>query len=174
MLGGKTILLGVCACTPAYRAVDIAYGLKRLGADVKAILTKNASHFVTPLSLQGSTQNPVQIDQYDAPLVWDRSYKSWTMQGDLLLLAPASADILGKAANGIADDLLSTNVLSFEGPRVIAMNMSPMLYQNAAVRRNVQQLTEDGYYFIQNGNLDNPSKMPDVQTILDMVVNILG
>jgi phosphopantothenoylcysteine synthetase/decarboxylase len=174
MLEGKTICFGVCACTPAYRSIDIASRLKNLGADVKVILTNNASHFVTPLSLQRASGNPVQIEQFDAPVVWDRTYQSWTLSGDLMLLAPASADMLGKAANGIADDLLSTNLLSFEGPKLIAMNMSPMLYRNAAVQRNVTQLAEDGYYFIDNQNPDNPSGMPSVDLIVDAVIRFLG
>lgn len=169
MLKGKTILLGICACTPAYKAVDIAGGLKKMGADVKVIMTQNATHFTSPLVLQGASGNPVQIDQYEAPLVWDRSYRSWTMSGDLMLIAPASADIIGKAANGIADDLLSTNILSFEGPKFIAMNMSPMLYRNSAVQRNVQQLASDGYYFIPNDDRDSPSRMPEVGKILDCI-----
>lgn len=169
MLEGKTIILGVCACTPAYRANDIASILKAKGADVKVILTQNAMNFVTPLSLQRSSGNPIQTEQFDAPVVWDRSYKSWTLAGDMMLVAPASANMLGKAANGIADDLLSTNLLSFEGPKLIAMNMSPMLYRNSAVQRNVIQLAEDGYYFIDNQNPDNPSTMPDVSLIVRTV-----
>lgn len=173
MLTGKTILLGVCACTPAYRASDLVLGLKSLGADVKVILTEHATHFVSPLLLQSLSKNPVQVDQFAPPAVWDKSYQSWTMSGDLLLLAPASADMLGKAANGIADDLLSTNVLSFEGPKLIAMNMSPMLYRNSAVQRNVQQLANDGYYFIDNGSPDNPSGMPSIDRIIDTVIKCI-
>lgn len=174
MLKGKTILLGVCACTPAYRANEIASELKRMGADVKVILTKNATHFVTPLTLQGSSGNPVQIDQFESPLVWDRNYQSWVLSGDLLLLAPASANILGKAANGIADDLLSTTIMSFEGPKVVAMNMNPMQYRNAAVQRNVRQLAEDGFYFVNNGVPENPARMPAIEKIIDAVLAYLG
>lgn len=169
MMEGKTIILGVCACTPAYRANDIASILKGKGADVKVILTENGANFVTPLSLQRSSGNPIQTEQFDPPVVWDRTYKSWTLAGDIMVVAPASANILGKAANGIADDLLSTNLLSFEGPKFIAMNMSPMLYRNPAVQRNVAQLKEDGYHFIDNGNSDKPSSMPEVSLIVRKV-----
>lgn len=172
MLEGKTIVLGVCACTPAYRAIDIIAELKRKGADVKVILTENASNFVTPLSLQRSSGNPIQMEQFDPPVVWDRSYKSWTLSGDMMLLAPASANILGKAANGIADDLLSTNLLSFEGPKLVAMNMSPMLFRNKAVQRNRKQLEEDGYYFIDNQNPERPSSMPEVSLIVKAVEKV--
>ncbi|MCC8081494.1 MAG: flavoprotein [Clostridiales bacterium] len=170
MLKGKIILLGVCACTPAYQAADIVMALRNEEADVKVIMTEHATNFVSPLILQSLSKNPVQVDQFAPPAVWDKSYQSWTMSGDLLLLAPASADMIGKAANGIADDLLSTNVLSFEGPKLIAMNMSPMLYRNAAVQRNVRQLANDGYYFIDNGNPNNPSGIPGVGQIVDAVI----
>ncbi len=169
MLEGKTILLGVCGCTPAARAADVAERLRNYGAEVKIIPTKNALNFVTPLVLQRASANPIQVDQFDSPVVWDRTYQSWTLSGDLLVIAPASADMLGKLANGIADDLLSTNVLSFEGPKMIAMNMSPMLYRNAAVQRNVQQLARDGYYFISNHNPDNPSGMPMADDIINEI-----
>jgi phosphopantothenoylcysteine synthetase/decarboxylase len=107
-------------------------------------------------------------------LVWDRTYQSWVISGDLLLIAPASANILGKAANGIADDLLSTTLMSFEGPKVIAMNMNPMQYRNAAVQRNVRQLAEDGYYFVNNGVPENPSRMPSIEKIIEAVLAYLG
>jgi phosphopantothenoylcysteine synthetase/decarboxylase len=173
MLEGKTVLLGVCACTPAYKSIEIAEGLSGMGADVKVIVTEHASHLVPVQVLQRASGNPVQIDQFSAPVIWDRNYRSWTASGDLLLVAPASADMLGKIANGIADDYLSTNILSFEGPVFLAMNMNPALYGNRAVQRNVQQLADDGYYFISNGDRENPSRMPSDDRILDTVASFL-
>ena len=169
-MDGKTILLGVCACTPAYKSIELAETFTALGADVKVIVTEHATHLVSVQALQRASGNLVQTDQFESPVVWDQNYRSWTASGDLLLLAPASADMLGKIANGIADDYLSTNVLSFEGPKLIAMNMSPMLYRNQAVQRNVRQLAEDGYYFIGNGNPEHPSGMPSVNQITDAVL----
>lgn len=173
MLTGRTVLLGVCACTPAYRSIELAEYFSSLGADVKVIVTRHASHLVSVQALQRASGNPVQMDQFEMPVVWDQNYRSWTASGDLLLIAPASADMLGKIANGIADDFLSTNVLSFEGPRLIAMNMSPALYRNRAVQRNVKQLAEDGYYFINNGIPEHPSGMPSVRQIADAVLKML-
>ena len=173
MLSGKTILLGVCACTPAYRAVEIAEAFTGMNADVKPIVTENATHLCPTQVLQRAANNPVQVNQFEAPVVWDSNYQSWTAGGDVLLIAPASADMLGKIANGIADDYLSTNVLSFTGPKFIAMNMSPMLYGNRAVQRNIQQLADDGYYFISNGDPDHPQRMPSVDQIVDTICNFL-
>ncbi len=173
MLTGRTILLGVCACTPAYRAIEIAEYFTSLGADVKTIVTENATHMVSTQVLQRASRNPVQVNQFENPIVWDQDYRAWTAGGDVLLIAPASADMLGKLANGIADDYLSTNTLSFEGPKFIAMNMSPMLYRNAAVQRNVRQLAEDGYYFISNHSADNPARMPSVEQITDTIISFL-
>ena len=169
MLRGRTVLLGVCACTPAYRSIEVAESLTSMGANVKVIVTENAAHMVSTQVLQRASRNPVQINQFENPVVWDQDYQSWTAGGDVLLIAPASANMLGKLANGIADDYLSTNTLSFEGPKFIAMNMSPMLYRNAAVQRNVRQLAEDGYYFISNQNPDNPARMPSTDQIVDTV-----
>lgn len=174
MLQGKTILLGVCACTPAYRSIELAEAFTSFGANVKVIVTRHASYLVSVQALQRASGNPVQIDQFESPVVWDQNYQSWTASGDLLLIAPASADMLGKIANGIADDYLSTNVLSFEGPKLIAMNMSPMLYRNRAVQRNVKLLAGDGYYFINNGNPEHPSGMPSIDQIVDAVVRMVG
>ena len=171
MLEGKTILLGVCGCTPAPKAVDLAVACRKEGAQVKIIPTKNALHFVTSLQLQRASANPIQVDQFDSPVVWDRTYQSWTLDGDLLLLAPASADMIGKIANGIADDLLSTNVLSFEGPKIVAMNMSPMLYRNKAVQRNLAQLREDGYIILSGGEETMPGRMASVADIMEAIKN---
>lgn len=173
MLTGRTILLGVCACTPAYRAIEIAETLSGMGANVKPIVTEHAVHMIPVQVLQRAAGNPVQVSQFEQPVVWDADYQSWTAGGDLLLIAPASADMLGKLANGIADDYLSTNTLSYEGPKFIAMNMSPMLYRNAAVQRNVQLLAADGYYFISNDGASNPARMPSVDRIIDTVVTFL-
>lgn len=173
MLEGKTILLGVCACTPAYKSIEIAGKLVKMGADVKAIVTEHASHMVPVLVLQNVTKNPVQIDQFDNPIVWEENYKSWVASGDLLLLAPATADMIGKLANGICDDFLSTNTISFEKPKFIAMNMNPMQYRNKAVQRNIRQLAEDGYHFIDSDDEKVPSHMPSVDRIVDAVAGFL-
>ncbi len=173
MLTGKTILLGVCACTPAYRAIELAEAFTGMGANVKVIVTEHATHMVSTQVLQHASGNPVQVDQFEAPVVWDQNYQSWTAGGDVLLIAPVSADMIGKLANGIADDYLSTNTLSFEGPKFLAMNMSPMLYRNAAVQRNVQQLAADGYYFISNQGANNPARMPSTDQIVDTIAGFL-
>ena len=169
MLENKTVLLGICACTPAYKALDLIGMLKRKGADVKTAVTENATNMVPIAMLERLSGNPVSKDQFGEPYVWDPDKKAWGRKGDVLVIAPCTANMIGKLANGIADDFISTNTLSFPGPKVIGVNMNPMLWENPAVQRNVAQLKEDGYYFVDNGNPDHPSRMPSLEAIMAVI-----
>ena len=172
MLQDKTVLLGVCACTPAYKALDLIGMLKRKGADVKTAVTENGTNMVPVAMLERMSGNPVSVEQFGGDYVWDPDKKAWGKSGDVLVIAPCTANMLGKLANGICDDFISTNTLSFPGPKVIAVNMNPMLWENPAVQRNVAQLKEDGYYFVDNGNPDRPSRFPDLDAILTVIEEV--
>lgn len=172
MLQDKTILLGICACTPAYKALDLIAMLKRKGADVKTAVTENGTNMVPVAMLERMSGNPVSVEQFGGDYVWDPDKKAWGLGGDVLVIAPCTANMIGKLANGIADDFISTNTLSFPGPKVIGVNMNPMLWQNPAVQRNVAQLKEDGYIFVDNGNPERPSRFPDLDAIMAVIEEV--
>ena len=173
MLNGKKIVVSVTGCSPAVQALNIISELKKHHADVYVIMTENATNFVTPLMLQRSVDHPIQIQSFDPPKTWDNSHTSLSQKTDLLLIAPASANILGKAANGISDDLLSTTIMSMRGPKVIATHINDMMYNSPSVLRNVQTLKNDGFIFVENGNLEHPSYFPSIDRIVNAVLKVL-
>lgn len=173
MLNGKKIVVSVTGCSPAIQSLNIISELKKQHADVYVIMTENATNFVTPLMLQRSVDHPIQIRSFDPPKTWDNSHKSLSHETDLLLIAPASANILGKAANGISDDLLSTTIMSMRGPKIIATHINDMMYNSPAVQRNVQTLKNDGFIFVENGNPKHPSYFPEIDRIVNTVLQVL-
>ncbi|MBU3215252.1 flavoprotein [Clostridium estertheticum] len=173
MLNGKKIVVCVTGCSPAVQSLTVISELKKHHADVYVFMTENATNFVTPLMLQRSVDHPIQIHSFDLPKTWDNSHKSLSQKTDLLLIAPASANILGKAANGISDDLLSTKIMSMRGPKVIATHINDMMYNSPSVLRNVQTLKNDGFIFIENGNPQHPSYFPAIDRIVNTVIEIL-
>ena len=169
MIEGKTVLLGICACTPAYKSIDLIKKLKHAGATIKAAVTENGTNMVPIPVIERITKNPVSVEQFGGEFVWDPDKKAWGKGGDVLVIAPCTANMLGKLANGICDDFISTNTLSFPGPKVIAVNMNPRLWENPAVQRNVAQLKEDGYHFVDNDNPEKPSKLPSLDAIFKVI-----
>lgn len=173
MLEGKKIVVAITGCSAAPKALDVISALKKQRADVHVAMTENAAHFVTPVMVQRSVSHPIQSEAFTLPAIWDKEHQSLTYQTDLLLIAPASADILGKAANGIADDLVSTTILSTRGPKVIATHINNMMYESPSVRRNVKTLKEDGFVFVESGDTEHPSFFPSAQRVVDTVSRVL-
>jgi len=143
----KTILLGVSGSISAYKAADITSSLKKLGYKVQVLMTKSAQEFITPLTLQVLSQNTVHIDVMDEPDVSKVNHIQLAKEADLFLVAPASANIIGKLANGIADDMLSTLHLALpdEVPKLFAPAMNTVMYENKVVKRNMEQMKTDGW-----------------------------
>lgn len=173
MLKGKKIVVAITGCSPAAHALDIISELKKLNADVYAVMTENSTNFVTPLMVQRSVDHPVQIRSFELPKTWDKNHQSLSQKTDLLLIAPASANILGKAANGIADDLLSTTIMSMRGPKVIATHINNMMYNSPSVQRNIKTLRGDGFIFVDNGSKEHPSHFPSIDRIVNTVLQVL-
>lgn len=165
MLNGKTIVLGISACSPATKAIDLIKDLRKRRAEVHVILTPNAAHFVSPLLLQREAGTPLQIEQFELPKAFDQNHQSLSVAADLILLAPVSANTLGKAANGIADNLLTTTILSSKAQIMAAMHINPTMFGKASVQRNIRQLKEDGFLFVGNENNERPSMFPSLSQI---------
>lgn len=149
MLSGKNVVLGVCGGIAAYKACDIVSRLKKLGANVDVIMTESASEFVTPLTFQTLSQNPVVQDMFEEVSAWDVRHISLAKKADVFLIAPATANIIGKMANGIADDMLSTTVMATKAKVLIAPAMNSAMYENPVLQRNIETLKELGCIFIE-------------------------
>lgn len=146
----KNIILGVTGSIAAYKAADIANRLTKKGYNVEVIMTESAREFVTPLTFQSLTKNKVYYDMFEEITPKDIKHISLAKKADLCLIAPASANIIGKLANGIADDMLSTVVMAMNNvPVYICPAMNTNMYINPVVQRNIKILAEFGYHMIE-------------------------
>jgi phosphopantothenoylcysteine decarboxylase/phosphopantothenate--cysteine ligase len=172
-LAGKTVVLGVTGSIAAYKAADLTRALRKEGAAVHAILTDGGSRFITPLTLQALTQNPVHTELFNLISEERIGHISLAERADLLLIAPATANILGKAAGGIADDMLSTVFMATKAPVLFAPAMNSGMYSSAAVQANLELLASRGYLFVGPGEgllacgTSGPGRMSDPPEILE-------
>ncbi|MCX7884356.1 MAG: bifunctional phosphopantothenoylcysteine decarboxylase/phosphopantothenate--cysteine ligase CoaBC [Caloramator sp.] len=175
----NTVVLGVTGGIAAYKALDIVSRLKKKNIDVHVIMTKSATKFVTSLSFQSLSQNYVTIDMFAEPKSFEIKHISLAEKADVFLIAPASANVIGKIANGIADDMLSTTVMATKAPVLIAPAMNTNMYNNAIVQKNIAFLKSLGYYFIepQSGRLACGSigkgKLAETESIVDLTEMLL-
>jgi phosphopantothenoylcysteine decarboxylase/phosphopantothenoylcysteine decarboxylase/phosphopantothenate--cysteine ligase len=145
----KTVLLGITGSIAAYKAADIASSLTKAGYAVRAIMTCAATRFITPLTLQTLTKGKVYTDLFEPVAYEDVRHISLARQADLCLVAPATANIIGKLAAGIADDMLSTVLMALRGvPVLICPAMNTAMYENPITQGNIERLTAAGYRFI--------------------------
>lgn len=145
-LRGTEIILGVCGGIAAYKSAEFLRLLVKEGANVRVIMTKNASAFITPLTFQTLSRNPVYIDQFKLIKQSEIGHTSLAEWAKIVVIAPATANIIGKIAQGIADDLLTTSVMATKAPVLIAPSMNTNMYENPILQRNFHILREYGYY----------------------------
>src|SRR6186997_638671 len=145
------IALGVCGGIGAYKAVEVARGLQKRGHDVVAIMTETATRFVGPITFEAITRRQVITDQFAPGTNADIEHIALASTIDLLLIAPATANIIGKLANGIADDFLSTLYTATRAPALLAPAMNTQMFEHEAVRRNVETLLARGVRFVEPG-----------------------
>jgi phosphopantothenoylcysteine decarboxylase/phosphopantothenoylcysteine decarboxylase/phosphopantothenate--cysteine ligase len=177
----KTVLLGVTGSIAAYKAADIANILTKSGCTVRAVMTKAATEFITPLTLQTLTKGKVYTDMFEAVAYEDVRHISLAKQADLCLVAPATANFIGKLSAGIADDMLSTVLMAARGvPVLICPAMNTAMYENPVTRRNIEFLKSVGYRFIRPkesvlacGDLGRGA-LADVETIVAGVKALLS
>lgn len=179
MLKNKTVVIGVSGGIAVYKALDVVSRLKKLGANVRVIMSKSATEFVTPLSFQSLSQNYVVYDMFEEPKTWDVEHISLAKAADVFLIAPATANVIGKMANGIADDMLTTTVMATKGKVLIAPAMNTNMYENPIVQRNISTLKELGYEFVEpeSGRLAcgdvGKGKLATPEDIVNHVVELL-
>jgi len=143
-LKNKNILIGICGGIAAYKVCELIRFLKKAEANVKVIMTKNAQRFITPLTVQTLSQNRVYLDTFESEHSYDIEHISLTTWADILVVAPATANIIGKFANGIADDLLTTTFLAFNKPILVVPAMNSNMFENKIVQANIEKLKQVG------------------------------
>jgi phosphopantothenoylcysteine decarboxylase/phosphopantothenate--cysteine ligase len=148
MIKKKRILLGVCASIAAYRACEIINRLKGDGIDVVCCMSRDAGEFITPLTLQALSRNRVFKDMFEARAEWDTLHISLADSAGLVLIAPATSDIISKVACGICDELLSCVIASTRAPVLFAPAMNDNMYNNKILQANIEKLKSLGYHFI--------------------------
>ena len=144
----RLVILGVTGSIAAYKACDIISGLRKISVDVQVVLTKEAAEFVTPLTLQTLSRNKVRSDMFELPEEWNPVHTSLAEKAGLVLIAPATANVIGKLAAGICDDLLTCLVFATKAPVLIAPAMHSQMYKHEVVRENIEKLKKLGYKFI--------------------------
>ena len=147
-LTGKEIVLGVTGGIAAYKAAEVVSRLRKQGANVHVIMTENARQFITPLTLETLSGNPVVYDTFERPATWEVEHIALAKRAEVFVIAPATANILAKMACGIADDMLSTTVLATKAPVLVAPAMNTGMWTAPATRQNVETLRQRGVGFV--------------------------
>ena len=148
MLTGKTVVLGVCGGIAAYKAVDVVSRLVKCGATVHVIMTDAAAQFVTPLTFREISGQPVYTTMWEEPKLWNVEHIALARRADLFVIAPATANMIGKIANGIADDFLSTTVMATTAPVLLVPAMNTEMYLSAATQTNLKTLADRGFHLM--------------------------
>lgn len=175
-LKGKTVVLAISGSIAAYKIVNLARMLKKLGADVQVLMTKNAAEFITPLTFEELTANKCLVDTFDRNFQYNVEHVALAKRADVVLVAPASANVIGKIANGIADDMLTTTVMACPCRKIISPAMNHNMYHNPIVQDNLQKLARFGYEIIppERGMLANgdsgDGRMPEEGVLLEYVL----
>ena len=149
MLKGKTIVLGITGSIAAYKMANLTSMLVKQHADIHVIMTQNATHFINPITFETLTNHKCLVDTFDRNFQYNVEHVALAKKADLFLVAPASANIIGKIANGIADDMLSTTIMACKAPKLIAPAMNTNMFENPIVQDNLSKLKHFGYEIIQ-------------------------
>ena len=171
----KKIVLGITGGIAAFKAASIASQLRKRGAEVKCIMTDHATKLITPLTMREISGNPVAVSMFDDVPEFNVEHIALARWADVFVIAPATADIIGKIANGIADDMLSTTVMATTAPVLIAPAMNTNMYLNPITQDNMAKLKKFGYHFIapDSGHLacgiDGVGRLPEPDTIVDYI-----
>lgn len=179
MFQDKQIVLGVSGGIAAYKAVDLASHLRQLGADVHCIMTDHAARLVSPVTFGEITGHEVAQAMFDHITRWDVGHISLARMADLFVIAPATADIIGKIASGIADDMLSTTVMATKAPVLVVPSMNTQMYENPFVQENMEKLRRAGYTVMEPDaghlacNTEGKGRFPKTEDILEEAEKIL-
>ncbi|MCR5141448.1 MAG: bifunctional phosphopantothenoylcysteine decarboxylase/phosphopantothenate--cysteine ligase CoaBC [Ruminococcus sp.] len=177
MLTGKTIVLGITGSIAAYKMADCARELTKLHADVQVLMTENATQFINPITFETLTQHRCLIDTFDRNFQYSVEHVALAKAADIVMVAPASANVIGKLANGIADDMLTTTVMACPCTRLVAPAMNHNMLHDPIVQDNIAKLRRFGYGIIEpvKGMLANrdigDGKLPDVSYLIECILH---
>ncbi len=180
MLSGKTVLLGISGGIAAYKAVEVASGLRKLHAEVHVIMTENASKFVSPLTFRTISAEPVTIEMFGEPKRHNVEHIALAEKADLFLICPATANVIGKIASGIADDFLTTTVLACDRQKVVCPAMNHRMYASPQVQENLEKLRRWGYIVVppEYGMLASGAmgqgRLPEPATVISVAKRLLA
>ena len=176
MLKGKTVLLGITGSIAAYKIAYLASALHKLHADVHVLMTENATNFINPITFETLTGNKCLVDTFDRNLQFQVEHVSIAKKADVVMIAPASANVIGKLANGLADDMLTTTVMACRCQKILSPAMNTAMYENPVVQDNIRKLKNYGYEVITpaSGYLacgdTGAGKMPEPETLLEYIL----
>ena len=176
MLKGKTVLLGITGSIAAYKIAYLASALHKLHADVHVLMTENATNFINPITFETLTGNKCLVDTFDRNFQFQVEHVSIAKKADIVMIAPASANVIGKIANGLADDMLTTTVMACRCQKLFAPAMNTAMYENPSVQDNIRKLKHYGYEVITpaSGYLacgdTGAGKMPEPETLLEYIL----
>ena len=176
MLNGKTVLLGVSGSIAAYKIAYLASALKKLNADVHVLMTQNATNFINPITFETLTGNKCLVDTFDRNFEFSVEHVSLAKKADVVLIAPASANVIGKLAHGIADDMLTTTVMACKCKKIISPAMNTNMFENPIVQDNLKTLEHYGYEVINPavGYLacgdTGAGKMPEPEVLAEYIL----
>ena len=174
-LQGKTIVLGISGGIAAYKMPNVAHALAKRGADVHVLMTKNATEFIAPLVFETLTNRRCIVDTFDRNFQYDVAHVSLANAADLMLIAPATANVLAKLAHGLADDMLTTVTLAARCPKLVAPAMNTHMLENPITQDNLKTLAQYGFTVIPSGSGllacgdTGSGRLPDEQTLVDYV-----
>lgn len=180
MLKGKTVVLAVSGSIAAYKIPNLARMLKKEGANVQVLMTQNAAQFINPITFESLTGNKCLIDTFDRNFQYSVEHVALAKQADVVMIAPASANVIGKIACGIADDMLTTTVMACPCDKIVAPAMNHNMYHNSIVGENLQKLARHGYIIIppDSGMLANgdsgDGRMPEEKVLMEYIVRQIG
>ena len=176
MLSGKTVVLGVTGSIAAYKIANLARMLKKLHCNVHVLMSENATNFINPITFESLIANKCLIDTFDRNFQYSVEHVAIAKQADVVLVAPASANVIGKIANGIADDMLTTTVIACPCKKMISPAMNHNMYHNPIVQDNIEKLRRFGYEIITpdrgmlaNGDIGD-GRMPDEEVLLEHII----
>lgn len=176
MLKGKTVVLAISGSIAAYKIASLASALGKLHADVQVLMTQNATNFINPITFETLTGNKCLVDTFDRNFQYSVEHVALAKRADVVLVAPASANVIGKIANGIADDMLTTTVMACKCKKIISPAMNTQMFENPIVQDNLKKLEHYGYEVIQPavGLLAckdvGKGKMPEPETLLEYIL----
>lgn len=180
MLKGKTVILGISGSIAAYKIASLASSLKKLNADVQVIMTKNATEFITPVTFESLTGNKCLVDTFDRDFEFQVEHVALAKRADIFMLAPATANVIAKAAHGLADDMLTTTFLACKCPKYISPAMNTQMYENPITQDNLKICSSYGMHILEPavGYLacgdTGAGKMPEPEVLLEAIIHEIG